>query len=108
MNDTDAVTRFGADPNTADWYYCAVIERFGETDYVDGYATGERPTRTALQDYSRCLHQWEAGMMIVDDEDAESVAATRPVNCGKCDRSYADRDKNPLKIIEFKSEAIKR
>ncbi len=94
-------TAFDVPPNTADWYYCAIIDRHGETDYVDGYATGDKPTRTALQEHSRCAHSWEAGMMAVDGADVEAVAAARPVECGKCGCTYSQRDHKPLKILEW-------
>lgn len=36
-----------------------------------------------------CLYpSWEAGMMVVHDEDIESVTTTRPVECSKCGASY--------------------
>ncbi len=102
-------TRFGVSPQEADWYYCAVIDRFGETGYIDGYAAGARPTRSALQEHSKCRHSWVAGMMAVSDEDVESVAAARPdVKCEKCDRSYRLRDAKPLKILEWEVKATPR
>lgn len=94
-------TRFGVDPQNADWYYCAVIDRHGETDYIDGYAAGDKPTRTALQEHSRCRHSWVAGMMRVHDEDVEDVAAVRRVVCEKSDWVYAHRDRKPLTILEW-------
>jgi hypothetical protein len=101
-------TRFDVAPAQADWYFCAIIDRHGETDYVDGYASGARPTRTALQDHKRCRHSWVAGMMHVHDEDVESVAATRAVTCDKCDCRYVDRNARPFKIIEWEVKRTPR
>lgn len=102
----DTGVRFGVPPNEADWYYCAVIDKFGETDYIDGYAAGAKPTRAALQDKWRCTHSWVAGMMRVHDEDVESVAASRPVDCQKCHRPYSERNRLPMKIIEWEVKRI--
>ena len=33
-------------------------------------------------------HRWVAGMMYVHDEDVESVAAVRPVECERCEYVY--------------------
>lgn len=36
-----------------------------------------------------CSHEWVAGMMMVHDEDAEVIAAIRPVECSKCELQYS-------------------
>lgn len=41
--------RFHVAPSDSEWYYSAVVDRGDETDTVDGYASGAKPTRTALQ-----------------------------------------------------------
>jgi hypothetical protein len=38
--------------------------------------------------YTR-THTWVAGMMYVHAEDVEDVAAARPVECERCERTYA-------------------
>jgi len=35
-----------------------------------------------------CLHSWVAGMMVVAEEDLDTVAAIRPVECEKCEATY--------------------
>lgn len=93
-------------PSRADWYWSVVFVSHGETDYVDGYASGDRPTLADVQEYMRCRHEWVAGMCYVADEDAESVAAVRPLSCEKCDRPYSLRDALPLpNVVEFNAEA---
>lgn len=105
----EATIRFDVPPQEADWHYCAVIDLDnGETTYVDGYVAGDKPTRTALQEHSRCAHRWVAGMAYVHDEDAEAVAAVRPLSCEKCDRPYSQRDRRPLKIIEWEVKPTPR
>ncbi len=37
---------------------------------------------------SECRHSWVAGMMHVHDEDLETVAAMRQVECEKCEAVY--------------------
>jgi hypothetical protein len=37
----------------------------------------------------RCRHVWVAGMMYVHDEDVESVAAVRPVECERCEVPFS-------------------
>lgn len=101
-------TTFDVAPSDATWYYCAIIDLYGETDYVDGYASGDKPTRATLQEHSKCRHTWVAGMMYVHDEDVETVAAERHVSCEKCDASWSQRDRNPLKILEWEVKAIPR
>lgn len=95
MSDTDYTVR----PSDAQWYYVAEIDLFGETDYIDGYASGDAPTLNGFQESRRCRHAWVAGMMYVDDEDVEAVNAVRPVECEACGRSYAERDKLPLSVL---------
>jgi hypothetical protein len=47
-------TRFDVAPNESDWYYCAIGSVPGsDVDYVDGYASGARPTITALRETDR-------------------------------------------------------
>lgn len=95
-------TQFNVAPSDAEYYYCvAYTDITGEFDYVDGYASGDEPTIDSLQDHARCNHSWEAGMMSVHAEDVMAVAAVRRVECGKCGRSYADRDALPLDVIEW-------
>lgn len=105
-------TTFVISTRDANWYWCAVINTpgdwRGETEYTDGYAVGDAPTENEVQEACRCNHQWVAGMMVVHDEDVESVAAIRPVVCEKCDRSYNDRNEPPLDIIEFEVTEIVR
>lgn len=111
MSDTlaETGTTFDVDPQQADWYYCAVIKVFGETDYVDGYASGDEPTQEGLQEYSRCRHVWMGGMCYVDDEDVEAVAAEARVECERCDATYHTRNDRrfvkPLKILEWEVKA---
>lgn len=96
------MTSFDAAPREADWYYCAVITTpSGNTDYIDGYATGDKPDLAAFHEHSRCLHAWVAGMCYVSDEDVESIAATRHVECEKCEATYATRDANRFTVIEW-------
>jgi hypothetical protein len=49
-------TRYAVAPSDADWYYSATITRNvpggTETDYVDGYASGERPTKHGYQEWA--------------------------------------------------------
>lgn len=49
-------TTYGVNPNEADWYYCAVITQDvpggTETDYVDGYVSGEEPTREGWKQHT--------------------------------------------------------
>ncbi len=101
VTDETTPTRFNVPPSEAEWYYCATVDLHGETDYIDGYAAGVKPTRTAFQEASRCNHTWIAGMMHVHSEDVESVAAIRPVECERCDRPYSRRNENPYKILEW-------
>lgn len=101
-------TTFVTSTQNAEFYWCATINLFGETDYTDGYAIGDEPTQDDVQEACRCHHSWTAGMMMVHDEDVESVAELRDVNCEKCDKSYADRDALPLDIIEFEVTEIVR
>jgi len=109
METTHAATRFDVSPSDADWYYFAVIEGVdGETDYVDGYAAGDKPSRTALQEHSKCRHEWVAGLMIVSDDDVEAVAAVRPVECIDCGATYAKRNANPLRILDWSVRSTKR
>lgn len=35
-----------------------------------------------------CTHRWVAGMMYVDDADADEIAAVRRVECEKCEAVY--------------------
>ena len=94
-------TVFDVSPTDAQWYFCAIVDVHGETTYFDGYASGEEPTLAAFQDSRRCLHAWVAGMMYVNDEDVADVAEVRPVECESCERTYADRDLDPLTVIEW-------
>jgi len=103
--DTETNIRFGVSPQQADWYFCAVIDLHGETDYVDGYTAGDKPTQEDLQHNHRCRHSWVAGMMYLSDDDAEAIAATRKVECEKCERIYADRDRERYTILEWTCEA---
>ncbi len=102
-------TRFDVDPQQADWYWCLGIDLFGETDYVDGYAAGDRPTLADIQNHKRCRHSWTAGMMYVHDEDVEYVAKnaapSQPVECEKCEATYAQRDRDPFKVLEWEVRA---
>ncbi len=93
-------TVLGVAPTVAQWYYCATVEdALGETTYVDGYATGEQPTPDTLQGYAACAHQWVAGIMSVHPEDVDAVATMREVECDRCGRPYAERDRSALTII---------
>jgi hypothetical protein len=49
---TDTGTRFDVAPSEADWYYCAIVDRAGETDYIDGYAKGERPSARSFRKHT--------------------------------------------------------
>lgn len=40
-------------------------------------------------------HTWIAGMMYVNDEDVEAVAAVRTVECETCERVYRNGDEEP-------------
>jgi len=102
-------TRFGVAPNESSWYYCAIVDYgAGETDYLDGYATGERPTRTALRKFTACSHSWVAGIMVVHVEDVESVSATRPVTCEKCDTVYGRPARKLYTILEWEVKATNK
>jgi hypothetical protein len=35
-----------------------------------------------------CRHSWVAGMLYVSDEDLDTVAASRTVECEKCEAVY--------------------
>lgn len=98
-------TRFGVSPQEADWYFAAVIDVHGETDYIDGYAAGDEPTQDGFLADRRCRHTWVAGMCYVHDEDVESVAAVRHVECEKCETSYADRDRPRYDVLEWECQA---
>lgn len=37
---------------------------------------------------SVCSHAWQAGMMVVADEDLDEVSKARPVVCANCDTVY--------------------
>jgi hypothetical protein len=99
-------TVYGVAPNESDWYYCAIVsDRFGETDYFDGYAYGEMPTRDTWQATMECdPHVWVAGMMHVHTEDLATVAAIRAVTCESCDLAYGDTWRPSFAVIEFTAE----
>jgi hypothetical protein len=98
-------TTFGVPPDTADWYYCAVIERpDGETDYIDGYATGAEPTRSGLREHAACQHSWVGGMMHVHEEDLKKSAATRKVECEKCNLIYGQKEQPAFRILEWTTQ----
>jgi len=98
-------TTFGVNPQTADWYYCLIVEMLGETDYLDGYATGKRPTRATAKEAHQCRHSWVAGMMYVHEEDLDTVSAERPVTCEQCDAVYGRRNPPLFKVLEFEVNA---
>jgi hypothetical protein len=43
-------------------------------------------------DENECRHSWVAGMMYVDDEDLDYIAANRKVECEKCEEVYVPQD----------------
>lgn len=100
-------TVYGVAPNESDWYYCANIDRFdGETDYMDGYATGDRPTITSWTASLECApHSWVGGMMYVSDEDLDAVSAVREVTCERCDTVYGKAWRPSFKVIEWQVKA---
>lgn len=100
-------TRFGVAPSEADWYYCATYAFHGETDYIDGYATGEAPTVEALRESMRCTHSWTAGMCYVSEEDIPTaVEEGWRLECERCDSTYANRDALPrLDVLEWEVSA---
>jgi hypothetical protein len=104
-------TYMKADPKTADWYYSAILEdMFGETDHIDGYAVGDKPTQADFQEwYGQGSfghnHSWVAGMMHVHDEDLDTVSKERPVSCEVCDLVYGRKPKK-IKVINWEVVAI--
>lgn len=97
------IDRLNVAASDADWYYCAVVERpWGETDYVDGYAAGARPTLEEFQTHNKCNHEYVAGMMVVNSEDLESISSSRKVECQQCDHVYGTPEK-PIKVIEWET-----
>jgi len=102
---------FGVAPSEADWYYCAVVNtHYGETDYVDGYATGDEPTVDALRESMRCEHSWVAGMCYVSTEDIPlAIEEGWRLECERCDSTYANRDALPrLDVLEWQVSATPR
>lgn len=103
-----------ANPPDADWYYSAtiVVDSFGETDSIDGYAVGDKPTLHDFQEWHGQgslghNHSWTAGMVYVHDEDLETVAKERPVTCEVCDLVYGHKPK-PIKVLDWEVTAIHR
>ena len=99
-------TTYGVAPNTADWYYCAVVDYgTGDSDHIDGYATGPRPTVRGLRAHTACRHSWVSGMCKVHEEDLESVSASRPVTCERCDLVYGCKPKPLFQVLEWEVKA---
>jgi hypothetical protein len=62
------------------------LDSFLEMDYEDRNSYPDDPD---IPDYpDECLHSWVSGMMYVNDEDLDTVAQTRTVECEKCEMVY--------------------
>lgn len=69
-------------------FYRARGEDMGNScEWADAEAIAYE-ARLKLKD-EPCSHEWVAGMMVVNEEDLEQVAVSRPVKCDKCDHVAA-------------------
>ena len=93
-------TEFRVAPNQSDWYYTVnVTDSYGESSYIDGYASGDEPDIESVIASLECTpHRWVAGIMAVDSEDLDSVAAVREVTCEACDLVYGQLWKPSIEL----------